>query len=76
MPSQGEQVSDEHFLLFNCFGEFYTTLSFHMILQSLLVALFWKNTSKKERGFQTPRELKEMMFNKEKGLYFDIIHCL
>lgn len=45
MPSQGEKVSDEHFLLFNCFGEFCTTSSFHMILQNLLVALFWKNTN-------------------------------
>lgn len=74
MPSQGEKVSDEHFLLFNCFGEFYTTLSFHTILWSLLVALFWKNTSKRERAFQTPGKLKATVFNlfkvKKKGIFF------
>lgn len=57
MPSQGEKVSDEHFLLFNCFGEFYTTLLFHMILHSLLTALFWKDANTqgaKKHGVEPP----------------------
>lgn len=52
----GEKVSDEHFLLFNCFGGFYNTLSFYMILQ--FTSWFILEKYKQKTNFQTPGEIK------------------